>query len=281
LIVETTFDVDAQREAERAVETGLALEGAKMHVGEAALVAMTPEGAVRAMVGGRSYAQSPFNRAADASRQPGSAFKAVRLSRGVRARPQTRRSDERPPAGHSRLEAGQLRRQLRRRDYPDARVREIVERRRRPIDRGDRRRRRLRRRHRLGIVSPLAAVPALALGASSVTPLELTGAYATFANGGVGVAPYGIIRIRTKSGRLLYLRKPSRIGRVMSPENAAAVTGLMVAAVTSGTGKAARLDDRSDAGKTGTTEIFATPGSLDSRRILSAACGLETTTTPA
>jgi penicillin-binding protein 1A len=55
---------------------------------------------------------------------------------------------------------------------------------------------------------------------------------------------------------LLYLRKPSRIGRVMSPENAAAVTGLMVAAVSSGTGKAARLDDRSDAGKTGTTENF-------------------------
>jgi penicillin-binding protein 1A len=110
--------------------------------------------------------------------------------------------------------------------------------------------------HRLGIVSPLAEVPALALGVSSVTPLELTGAYAPFANGGVGATPYAIVRIRTRSGRLLYLRKSSRAERVMSPWNAAAVTRLMVAAVADGTGKAARLADRPSAGKTGTTEHF-------------------------
>ena len=256
LIVETTFDLDAQREAERAIETGLAREGAKLHVSEAALVAMTPAGAVLAMVGGHSYAQSPFNRAADASRQPGSAFKPfVYLAAFEHGRKPDDLMNDGPLDIHgwrpgnyegsyegwitltrafaksSNAVAAQLTEET-----GAAAVSAVA--------------------HRLGIVSPLAAVPALALGASSVTPLELTGAYATFANGGVGVAPDGIIRIRTKSGRLLYLRKPSRIGRVMSPENAAAVTGLMVAAVTSGTGKAARLEDRSAAGKTGTTENF-------------------------
>ena len=75
VIVETTFDLDAQAQAERAVATGLAAQGEALHAGEAALVAMTPDGAVRAMVGGRSYEQSTYNRATDAMRQPGSAFK--------------------------------------------------------------------------------------------------------------------------------------------------------------------------------------------------------------
>ena len=75
IIVETSFDLDAQTQAERAVEAGLAEQGEKLNASQAALVAMTPDGAVRAMVGGRSYQQSPYNRATDAMRQPGSAFK--------------------------------------------------------------------------------------------------------------------------------------------------------------------------------------------------------------
>src|SRR6202789_2546105 len=75
IVVETTFDLDAQAEAEAGVAAGLAQQGDKLNAGQAALVAMTPDGAVRAMVGGRSYAQSPYNRATEAVRQPGSAFK--------------------------------------------------------------------------------------------------------------------------------------------------------------------------------------------------------------
>src|SRR6201999_486805 len=75
VIVETSFDLGTQNLAERAVTQGLETEGDKIHAGQAALVAMTPDGAIRAMVGGRSYAQSSFNRAVDAVRQPGSAFK--------------------------------------------------------------------------------------------------------------------------------------------------------------------------------------------------------------
>ncbi len=256
IVVETTFDVETQQKAERAVAQGLAREGRGLHAHEAALVAMTPDGAVRAMVGGRSYAESPFNRATDASRQPGSAFKPfVYLAAFEHGRtPSDMMNDEpidirgwkpgdyeghyegeitleRAFAKSSNSVAAQLTAEVGARTVAAA-------------------------AHRLGITSPLSEVPALALGTSSVTPLELTGAYAPFANGGDGVIPYGILRIRTKSGTVLYDRTGSGIGRVISPENAARLTQLMVATVNSGTGKAARLDERPSAGKTGTTQDF-------------------------
>jgi len=256
IVVETTFDIEMQAKAETALDSGLAREGGGLHATEGAVVAMTPEGAIRAMLGGRSYAQSPFNRVTDATRQPGSAFKPfVYLAAFEHGHaPSDLASDEpvdihgwQPSDYEGRFEgeitltrafakssnsvAAQLTQQI-----GAATVAATA--------------------HRLGIVSPLSAVPALALGTSGVTPLELVGAYAPFANGGAGVIPYGIIRIRTKSGRVLYDRKGTGTGRVVSPANAAAVTGLMVETVTTGTGKAARLDDRPSAGKTGTTQDF-------------------------
>jgi penicillin-binding protein 1A len=107
---------------------------------------------------------------------------------------------------------------------------------------------------RLGIVSPLEEVSSLALGTSGVTPLELTGAYAAFANGGEGVSPFAVLAIKSKAGKILYTRKPANLGPVMSPANNSALTKLMVETVTNGTGKAARLEDRPSAGKTGTTQ---------------------------
>ena len=75
VIVETSFDLQTQDKAERAVAHVLDSEGPRIGASQAALVAMTPDGAIRAMVGGRSYSGSSFNRATDAERQPGSAFK--------------------------------------------------------------------------------------------------------------------------------------------------------------------------------------------------------------
>ena len=75
--------------------------------------------------------------------------------------------------------------------------------------------------HRLGIASPLCRRASLALGTSGVTPLELTGAYAPFANGGDGVVPFGILRIRTRAGKVLYARKAAGVGDVMSADNVA------------------------------------------------------------
>jgi penicillin-binding protein 1A len=256
LIVETTFDLDAQAQAERAVAQGLAAQGAALHASQAVLVAMTPDGAVRAMVGGRSYEASSYNRATEAVRQPGSAFKPfvylaafehgrtpddVMLDGPVdihgwkpsdyEGKYEGSMSLTRAFAKSSNVIAAQL----------TAEVGAAVV---------------AKTAHRLGIASPLQEVSSLALGTSGVTPLELTSAYIPFANGGHGVNPFSIIRIRTRSGKVLYTRSTSGLGDVMTPRAARQMTRLMVETVTSGTGRAARLVDRPTAGKTGTTQDF-------------------------
>ncbi len=254
VIVETSFDLETQGMAERAVAQTMNAEGGRIGATQAALVAMTPDGAIRAMVGGRSYSESSFNRASDAERQPGSAFKPfVYLTAFEHGHTPNDIMRDGPVDIHgwkpsdfegeyqgditltqafaesSNVIAAQLTDQVG--------AREVA-----------------RTARRLGIVSPLAEVASLALGTSGVTPLELTGAYVPFANGGQGVVPFGIVSIRTKTGKILFERKGSSLGAVMSPDNNAAMTRLMVETVTTGTGKAARLDERPSAGKTGTTQ---------------------------
>ncbi|MEP6830783.1 MAG: PBP1A family penicillin-binding protein [Rhizomicrobium sp.] len=256
VIVETSFDLGTQDMAERAVAQGLDAEGEKIHASQAALVAMTPDGAIRAMVGGRSYAQSTFNRATDAVRQPGSAFKPfVYLTAFENGRTPDDIMHDGPVnirgwkpsdfdgkykgditlteafAESSNVVAAQLTDQLGPKEVAAT-------------------------ARRLGITSPLEAVASLALGTSGVTPLELTGAYVPFANGGNGVVPFAIINVRTKAGKILYQRKPGGLGPVMSQANNSAMTKLMVQTVTTGTGKSARLAERPTAGKTGTTQDF-------------------------
>jgi penicillin-binding protein 1A len=256
IIVETTFDVATQQKAERAVTQGLAREGRDLHAQEAALVAMLPDGAVRALVGGRSYTDSPFDRATDAERQPGSAFKPfVYLTAFEHGHVPSDTMDDEPvnirgwrPAdyeGHYEGEISLERAFAKSSNSIAAQLAAEVGARAVAAT-----------AHRLGISSELLAVPSLALGTSGVTPLELTGAYAPFANGGAGVIPYGIVSIKTRSGKVLYAREGSGLGRVVSTENMQRMTQLMVATVTSGTGKAARLDERPSAGKTGTTQDF-------------------------
>jgi penicillin-binding protein 1A len=255
IIIETTFDRDLQGEAESAVRYGLAQQGEKLHASQAALIAMTPDGAIRAMVGGRSYSDSPFNRAL-AERQPGSAFKPfVYLSAFEHGhKPDDVMNDgpidihgwrpgdyegkfegeitlTRAFAKSSNVVAAQLTAEVGPHTVADT-------------------------AYRLGIESPLEEVSSLALGTSNVTPLELTAAYVPFANGGQAIHPYGVTRIRTKSGKVLWQRNAPGLGRVMSADDNAAMTRLMVETVTTGTGKAARLDERPTAGKTGTTQDY-------------------------
>jgi penicillin-binding protein 1A len=217
---------------------------------------MTPDGAIRAMVGGRNYGASGFNRATDAVRQPGSAFKPfVYLTALEHGHAPDETVHDGPVDIHgwkpvdfegrfrgeialieafaesSNSVAAQL--------TAEVGAKEVA-----------------RTAHRLGIASPLAEVSSLALGTSGVTPLELTGAYAPFANGGNGVKPFGILRIKTRSGKILYARKPSPLGGVMSVHDNIQMTRMMLEVTATGTGKAARLEDRPTAGKTGTTQDF-------------------------
>ncbi|HJT43525.1 MAG TPA: PBP1A family penicillin-binding protein [Rhizomicrobium sp.] len=256
MIVETSFDLETQSLAERAVAHGLAAEGQQLNAHQAALVAMTPDGAIRAMVGGKTYSGSGFNRATDAMRQPGSAFKPfvylTALEHGhnpdetvndapvdIRGwKPQNfegRFKGEIPLiqafAESSNAVAAQL--------TAEVGPKEVA-----------------RTAKRLGIASPLAEVSSLALGTSGVTPLELTGAYAPFANGGNGVTPFGILRIKTRAGKILYQRKPSDIGGVMSANDNLQMTRLLLEVTAIGSGRAARLENRPTAGKTGTTQDF-------------------------
>jgi penicillin-binding protein 1A len=256
IIVETSFNLDTQTLAERAVARGLLAEGEGLKAGQAALVAMTPDGAVRAMVGGRSYAESTFNRATDAVRQPGSAFKPfvylTALEHGHTPdetvndgpvningwKPQDftgRFKGEMPLIQAFAESSNSVAAQLTAEAGPKA-VAQTA--------------------RRLGIASPLSEVSSLALGTSGVTPLELTGAYVPFANGGIAAQPFGILRIRTKSGKILYQRKRPDSGTVMSANDAMQMTRLMMATTATGTGKAGRLEGRDTAGKTGTTQDF-------------------------
>jgi penicillin-binding protein 1A len=108
---------------------------------------------------------------------------------------------------------------------------------------------------RLGITSDLEVAPSLALGASEVTLLELTSAYATFANRGHGVWPYGILEIRDATGHVIYRRRGGGLRPLVSAYNVDQMTNLMTASVEWGTGKAAKIGHPA-AGKTGTSQDF-------------------------
>jgi penicillin-binding protein 1A len=257
VIVETSFDLDAQTMAEHAVAQGLAAEGQKFNASQAALVAMTPDGAVRAMVGGKDYGTSGgFNRATDAVRQPGSAFKPfVYLTAFEHGHTVDEMVNDGPVdihgwkptdfEGHFKGRIPLIEAFADSSNSVSAQLTAEVG----PQDV-------VRTARRLGIVSPLSAVSSLALGTSGVTPLELTGAYAAFANGGSGVQPFGVVRVKTRSGHILYQRRASATGAVMSANDDLQMTRLMLAVTDHGTGKAARLEDRPTAGKTGTTQDF-------------------------
>jgi penicillin-binding protein 1A len=256
VIVETSFDLQTQALAERAVTHGLAAEGEQFRASQAALVAMTPDGAVRAMVGGRNYGGSGFNRATDAVRQPGSAFKPfvylTALEHGhspdetVNDGPvdihgwkpvdfEGRFKGEIPLIQAFAESSNSVAAQLTAEAGPKA-VASTA--------------------RRLGIASPLVEVSSLALGTSGVTPLELTGAYAPFANGGNGVVPFGVLKVKTRAGKVLYQRKPPGTAAVMSASDNIQMTRMMLEVTQTGTGKAGRLDERPTAGKTGTTQDF-------------------------
>ena len=256
VVVETSFDLETQALAERAISHGLAAEGEQLRASQAALVAMTPDGAIRAMVGGKSYGGSGFNRATDAVRQPGSAFKPfVYLTALEHGHSPDETVNDGPVnihgwrpidfEGHFKGEIPLIQAFA---DSSNSVAAQLTD------EMGAKEVAHTARR--LGIASPMMEVSSLALGTSGVTPLELTGAYAPFANGGNGVIPFGVLKVKTRAGKILYQRKPPGIGAVMSANDNMQMTRMMLEVTATGTGKAARLEMRPTAGKTGTTQDF-------------------------
>lgn len=255
LVVQTTLDPRAQGIAERNLAQILAKEGPKQSASEAALVSLTPDGAVRAMVGGVDYKHSQYNRATQAMRQPGSAFKAFvylnAFEHGLS--PESVFVDA--PISIGKWRPGNYNDKF----YGSVSLREAFARSLNSVavqlsertGRADV----IETAKRLGIDTPLGNDASIALGTSETTVLDITAAYATFANKGQGVLPYGITRIQTRDGKILYERAGSGLGTVASPIAVREMLDVMTATVDWGTGKHAQID-RPAAGKTGTSQNF-------------------------
>ena len=250
LIVITTLDVGMQRHAEYVCKHYLETMGKDFKVSETALIAMTPAGAIKAMVGGKDYSDSQFNRATQALRQPGSAFKTMiyqaALENGMT--PETLMDDSpfemgnwkpsnfkwkskgmvtlREGLAHS-VNSVSIR--LTQQVTPQ-KIAEVAK--------------------RLGITSQLTHDLSISLGTGETTLLELTTAYATYANQGRAVWPYGIWEVRDKSGNILY-RHPDHPGKqIISTSALQGMREMLRAVVESGSGRAANID-ATVSGKTG------------------------------
>ena len=255
LVVVTTIDARAQQIAEAAIDKTLSDADAAKNANQAALVAMSPDGAVRALVGGRDYGASQFNRATQALRPPGSSFKVFVYLAAMEAgmTPDDTMVDGpiaignyRPSNFDDKYYGTVTLRDAFARSLNSVAV-QVSERvgHARVIDMA----------RRLGIHADLVDAPSIALGASGVSLLEMTGAYAVLANHGNGVWPYGISQILDAQNNVLYQRNGGGPGQVLGARAAGEMLDMMQAVVTSGTGRAAVID-RPIAGKTGTSQDY-------------------------
>jgi penicillin-binding protein 1A len=256
IIVETTVDPILQAAAEKALLDELAKNGDKAGVAQGAIVSMTPDGAVRAMVGGRNYTESQFNRAVAAKRQPGSAFKPfvylTAIERGLT--PDTVREDKAisikgwKPENYSREYHGPVTlKQALAMSLNTVAVRLTQEFGPPAV---------IRTAHRLGIGSKLEPNASIALGTSEVSLLELVSALAPLANGGLETTPHVIERVRTTSGKALYIREQQSLGRIIEPRYVAMMNAMMHETLVTGTARKADVPGWLAAGKTGTSQDF-------------------------
>ncbi len=242
----TTLDVGMQRAATTAIQNNVP-KGA-----QGALVSLDRDGAILAMVGGTDYVESNFNRATDALRQPGSAWKLFVYLAALEAgfTPDTPIEDKPitidgwSPRNSGGNYAGMI----------DVRAAFAYSKNTVAAQLGDE----VgfgtvaSMAQRFGITSPISTYPSMVLGASEVRVIDLTRAFAAVAAKGTSVEPYGITRVTSSSGELLYERRASREQLLVAPYVAAQMTDLLQTAVSTGTGRAAQIG-RPVAGKTGTT----------------------------
>ncbi len=254
IIVETTIDLDLQKQAEKAIRTLIDKNGKKLNVTQGALVSINNAGAVRAMVGGYDYASSQFDRASEARRQPGSAFKPFVFLAALEAgrTPDSTRNDapvrigKWTPQNYKGRYYGEvtlttaLARSLNSvaaQLAQEVGPRKVVE-----------------TAHRLGVESQMQANTSISLGTSEVTPLELTAAYVPFANGGYRPYVHFITRVTSADGQKeLYRWKNDQGPRVVKPEIVGMMNAMMKETIRDGTAGKADFGWPA-AGKTGTSQ---------------------------
>ncbi|MGX9143345.1 transglycosylase domain-containing protein [Mesorhizobium sp. 128a] len=253
IVVDTTVDLNLQKLAEQSIRRLIDDSGKKLNVSQGALVSIDNSGAVRAMVGGYDYSTSQFDRASEARRQPGSAFKPFVYMAALEAgrTPDSVRNDapikigKWTPDNYGGKYFGKVTlatalakslnsvaAQLTMEVGPDA----VVE-----------------AAHRMGIQSDLTANTSIALGTSEVTPLELTSAYVPFANGGYKPDIHFIRRVTTAEGKVLFDDNGGSAPRVVKQDIVGMMNSMMTGTVEIGTAKKAAFAWPS-AGKTGTSQ---------------------------
>lgn len=254
LIVTTTLDPDLQHLAEMKVTQVMEEKEKSAHVSQLALVSMTAEGAIQALVGGTNYRKSQFNRATQALRQPGSAFKLVlylaaleaglspqdyvcdlpiRFGKWVPRNYKYQPRGEIPLAEAMALSVNTVSVRL----AHQLGVPRIIN-----------------TARRLGIKGPLPQDLTIVLGTGETTLVDLTSAYATIANGGFRVIPYAITQITDREGRVLYTHQPPPWERVVNSEVAQTLTSMLQGVMQYGTGRRAAVPGFC-AGKTGTSQM--------------------------
>lgn len=253
IIIHTTLVPQMQQMAANAVRQ--ILNRQQSSDTQAALVSMDYDGAVRALVGGRDYNESQFNRAVQAQRQPGSAFKLFVYLAALEAGygPETIMRDspiilgDWSPKNYSGNYLGDV-------TLEDAFAKSIntvaVK-----LSERVNRNRVINMTERLGVTSPLTKEPSLALGTSEVNLLELTSAYAVIARGGIETKPYGIVEIQNSAGQILYRHMPGPETRIIEQEVSYTMHSMLQNVVATGTARSA-LMDFPVAGKTGTTQDY-------------------------
>jgi penicillin-binding protein 1A len=257
LVVETTLDLPLQASAEQAVQAGVAAAKAQ-GVQQAALVSLDGEGRIRAYVGGINYLQSQFDRATQAKRQAGSSFKPFVYLTAMEAgrTPDTPVVDEPitignwTPRNYTGRYLGPITLEIGLKES----INTVAARLANEVGTSNV----AATARRLGISSPIQLDPSMALGAVEVSPLEMAQAYAPFSNGGVFAKGYGVERIRTATGRVLYDHSVGATQRrvVIGQPALSYMIRMMRQVIVSGTGTRAGVKGFDLAGKTGTTSDY-------------------------
>jgi penicillin-binding protein 1A len=250
LVVQTTLDRQLENAADAAADRVIGTERAGL---QDALVAVDSSGAVRAMLGGTDYVPGGFNRAVQAKRQAGSAWKPfVYLTAMENGRtPDTVETDEPlilagwSPRNHTDSYLGPITLQTALAQSVNTVAAKVADEVGRPNVAATAK--------RLGITTPINLEPAMALGTSQVTPLDMAAAYGAFSDGGTRVEPYAIEKISTAAGRVIWKRAPKPSAQVIQNPALGEMNAMLRTVISEGTGEHAAIPGYDLAGKTGTT----------------------------